>query len=131
MATIASRTTTTLARTEAIGTSSTAAFEHLVESAQGVVTKRIDLALLEGREIASDTLDRAAWGVIGVVLAAAAWLALASAMILLLLPEAAMTVRIASFALLNGIAATGALAYAARSKREAGARSTSSTKEKP
>lgn len=131
MASTASRATNPLGQTEEAGPSAAAAFEHLVESAQGVVTKRIDLALLEGREIASDTLDRAVWGAIGVVLAAAAWLSLAMALVFLLLPEAGTTARIAMFALLNGIAASGALAYAARSRREAGARSASMIEERP
>ncbi|MFN2428034.1 MAG: hypothetical protein ABR587_16485 [Candidatus Binatia bacterium] len=131
MATIATRTTNTLVPSEETGTSATAAFEHLVQSTQGVVTKRIDLALLEGREIASDTLDRAAWGGIGVVLATAAWLSLAMSLVFLLLPGAAPAVRLATFALLNGIAAAAALAYAARSKRQAGARSNALLEEKP
>lgn len=130
MGTMATRTTNTIARSEEPGASAAAAFEQLVEGAQGVVTKRIDLALLEGREIASDTLARAAWGAIGVVLATVAWLSLTMVVVLLLLPGAAPTVRIAAFALVNGIAAAGVLAHATRSKRVAGARPGSTSEEK-
>ena len=53
----------------------TSSLGHLVAGSQGVITKRIDLALLEGRELLSRSIERAALVGAGMVLAAAAWFA--------------------------------------------------------
>ena len=49
------------------------ALEHLVAGSQGAITKRIDLALLEGQELLSRTFRGAALLGFGMVLAAGAW----------------------------------------------------------
>jgi hypothetical protein len=88
-----------------------------------VITKRIDLALLEGREIVSDTLQRAAWGAGAVIMAVVAWISLGGALVSLLLPTADLAVRLAAFTMINGLSAAIAMLIASRpgrtSKREA------------
>ena len=58
-----------------------AAIEHLVAGSQGVITKRIDLALLEGQELLSRTFRGAAFLGFGMVMAAGAWFAAATALV--------------------------------------------------
>lgn len=94
-----------------------ASLEHLVAGSQGVITKRIDLALLEGQELLSRTLQRAALAGAGMVLAAAAWFAGAAAFVLIVMPEANPVVRLSAFALLNGTAAVGLMMLALRRGR--------------
>jgi len=77
------------------------ALERLGAAGQGVVTKRIDLALLEGHELLSRTLQSAAWLAPGMVLALVAWFALAAAVVLIVVPAATPAVRFAIFGLLN------------------------------
>jgi uncharacterized membrane protein YqjE len=84
-----------------------AALEHLVAGSQGVITKRIELALLEGQELLSRTLQRAALVGVGIVVAAAAWFAVAACVVLLVTPDASVVVRLAAFGLLNGGVAVG------------------------
>lgn len=91
--------------------------EHLVAGSQGVITKRIDLALLEGQELLSRTLQRAALVSGGMVLAAAAWFAGAAALVLFVMPDANPVVRLAAFALLNGTCAAGLVTLALRRGR--------------
>lgn len=91
--------------------------EHLVSSSQGVITKRIDLALLEGRELISRSLESAALAGAGVVLATAAWFAAAAAGVLFILPDASSAVRLACFGLLNGSIAAVLVALARRRGR--------------
>jgi uncharacterized membrane protein YqjE len=91
--------------------------EHLVASSQGVITKRIDLALLEGRELLSRTLQGAALVGLGIVVAAAAWFAVAASVVLLVIPDASWVVRFAAFALLNGTCAVGLVTLAMRRGR--------------
>ncbi len=86
--------------------------EHLVDSSQGVITNRIDLALLEGQEWLSRTLRVAALVGFGMVLAAAAWFAVAACLVLLVPPDVDLVVRLALFGLLNGAAAVGLVALA-------------------
>jgi len=92
-------------------------FEHLVAGSQGVITKRIDLALLEGQELLSRTLQRAALVSAGMVLAAAAWFAGAAALVLFVIPDANPVVRLAAFASLNGTCAVGLVTLALRRSR--------------
>jgi len=97
--------------------SAAAAFEHLVTSAQSVINKRIDLALLEGRGVLGDTMRRAAWGTVGLALATVTWLSLTLSLVFLLLPAASPATRLGVFTLINGIAAAVTLAMATRSTR--------------
>lgn len=92
------------------------AIEHVVASSQGVITKRIDLALLEGQELVSRTLQRAVLGVCGMVLAAAAWFAFAACLVLLATPGGSPLLRLAAFGLLNAGGALGLVALAVRGR---------------
>ncbi|MBI4515510.1 MAG: phage holin family protein [Deltaproteobacteria bacterium] len=91
--------------------------EHLVAGSQGVITKRIDLALLEGRELLSRSIERAALVGAGMVLATAAWFAGAGAFVLLVAPDASPVIRLAAFGLLNGAGAVGLVTLAMRHSR--------------
>lgn len=91
--------------------------EHLVTASQRVITNRIDLALLEGREQLSHGLQSAALAGIGIFLLTVAWLALSSCLILLVLPDANWLGRLAAFGLIN--AAAGLVTLALRGSRAA------------
>jgi uncharacterized membrane protein YqjE len=88
--------------------------EHLVAGSHGVITKRIDLALLEGQEILSQTIGRAALFGAGGVLALASWLSGAAALVLFVFPEATALMRLVAFGLLNGGLALVLFALAGR-----------------
>jgi uncharacterized membrane protein YqjE len=91
--------------------------EHLVAGSQGVVTKRIDLALLEGRELLSRTLQGTALVGLGIILAAAAWFSVTASVVLLVIPDASWVVGLAAFGLLNGGTAVGLVTLAMRRGR--------------
>jgi len=91
--------------------------DHLVAGSQGVITKRIDLALLEGQELLSHFIERAALVGAGMVLAAAAWFAGAGAFVWFVAPDANPVIRLAGFAVLNGAGAVGLLTFAMRHSR--------------
>jgi uncharacterized membrane protein YqjE len=110
------------------------AIEHLVASSQGELSKRIDLALLEGQELLSRTLQRAALVAFGMVLAAGAWFAAAACLVLLVTPTTHLVLRLAAFALLNAGGAVGFVALARRGRPQAPARvksNVSTTTEEP
>ena len=110
------------------------AIEHLVAGSQGVITKRIDLALLEGQELLSRTLQRAALLAFGMVLAAGAWFAVAACLVLLVTPSANLALRLAAFGLLNVGGALGLVALAMRGRPQTAVRvngNVSSTTEEP
>ena len=88
--------------------------DHLVAGSQGVITKQIDLALLEGRELLSRSIDRAALLGASMILAAVAWFAGAGAFVLLIAPDASPVIRLAAFGLLNGAGAVGLVTLAMR-----------------
>ena len=92
------------------------ALEHLVASSHGVITKRIDLALLEGQELLSRTLQRAALVACGMVLAAGAWFALAACLVLVVTPHATPVLHLAAFGALNAGGALGLVALAMRGR---------------
>ena len=96
--------------------------EHLVAGSQGVITKRIDLALLEGQELLSRTLQRAALVAFAMALAAGAWFAVAACLVLLVTPNASPVIRLAAFGLLNAGGALGLVALAVRGQPEIRAR---------
>jgi uncharacterized membrane protein YqjE len=91
--------------------------EHLVAGSQGVITKRIDLALLEGQDLLSRVLERAALVSAGIVFAAAAWFAGAAALVLFVMPDATRVVHLTAYALVNGACAVGVVALAPRRAR--------------
>lgn len=108
--------------------------EHLVASSQGAITKRIDLALLEGQELLSRTLQRAALVAVGMVLAVGAWFAMAACLVLLLTPNGNLVLRLGAFGLLNAGGALGLVALAIRGRRQTTVRAignVSSTTEEP
>ena len=108
--------------------------EHLVAGSQGVITKRIDLALLEGQELLSRTLQRAGLFAFGMVLAAGAWFALAACLVLFIVPNANPILRLAAFGLLNAGSALGLVALAMRGRGQTPTpanRNVSSTTEEP
>ena len=110
------------------------AIEHLVASSQGVITKRIDLALLEGQDLLSRTLRRAALGAFGMALAAGAWFAVAACLVLLVTPTPNPVLRLAVFGLLNAAGALGLIALAMRGRPQTPAPATdnaSSSSEEP
>ncbi len=88
--------------------------EHLVAGSQGVINKRIDLALLEGRELLSRALQGTALVGLGIILVAAAWLAATASVVLLVIPDASWVGRLAAFALINGGTAVGLVTLAMR-----------------
>jgi hypothetical protein len=90
--------------------------EHLVAGSQGVITKRIDLALLEGQALLARTLQRAALVACGLVLAAGAWFAGAACLVLLVTPNATPVPRLAAFGVLNAGGALGLVALARRGR---------------
>ena len=83
----------------------TSALERLLAASQGVVTKRIDLALLEAQEIVSRGVLGAALVGLSVLWVAAAWFALAACVVLLVTADANLIGRIGLFAVLNAGAA--------------------------
>lgn len=82
-----------------------------------MIAKRMDLALLEGRELLSRSIERAALAGTGAALGAAAWLAGVAALVLWMAPESGPVGRLAAFALLNGAAAVGLVTLAVRHNR--------------
>lgn len=88
--------------------------EHLVAGSQGVITKRIDLALLEGQELLSRSIERVALVGAGMVLAVVAWFAGAGALVLFVAPDASPVIRLAAFGLLNGAGAVGLVTLGTR-----------------
>lgn len=91
--------------------------EHLVAGSQGVIAKRIDLALLEGQELLRHTVQGAALVGVAVVVVAAAWFAVAACVVLLVIPDGSWIVRLAAFGSLNGGCAVGLVALAMRGGR--------------
>ena len=105
--------------------------EHLVAGSQGVITKRIDLALLEGRDLLSHSLQRAALVGFGMVLAAGAWFAFAACLVLLVTPNASLVLRLAAFGLLNAGGALGLVALAMRGRPPTPARTNGTVSSAP
>ena len=99
--------------------SASAALEHLMAGSHGVIAKRIDLALLEGRELLSHTLFSAALIGLSIVLGAGAWFAVATCLVLLITPGAELVARLAVFAAINGGGAVALAAIATRARLSA------------
>jgi len=95
----------------------TTALERLVVASQGVITKRIDLALLEGEELLSRTLRLVAFASIGMMLATAAWFALLAALIEWLFPDQSRALHLALFGLANLSAGGGLIGVGLRPLR--------------
>ena len=95
----------------------TSSLEHLVAGSQGVITKRIDLALLEGQDLLSRVLERAALVGAGIVFAAVAWFTGVAALVLFVMPDATPVVQLTAYALVNGACAVGVVGLAPRRAR--------------
>lgn len=81
------------------------ALERLLAASQGVVTKRIDLALLEVQEIMSRGVADAVLAGLSVLCVTAAWFALAVCIVLVVAANASLVERLGLFAILNILAA--------------------------
>lgn len=93
--------------------------EHLISGSQRVVTKRIDLALLEARDLASRAGRAVALIGLGILLVAAAWFALSACVVLWVIPGATMETRLFVFGLLNGGSAIALITLALQNARSA------------
>lgn len=91
--------------------------EHLAAGSQGMITKRIDLALLEGQELLWRSIEHAALVGAGMVLAAAAWFAGVACVVLFITPDASWVAHVAAFGVLNGAGAVGFVTLAMRHSR--------------
>ena len=93
--------------------------EHLIAGSQGVITTRVDLALLEARELLSRFIERAALAGLAILLAAGAWFAAAAALTLFVATNADPALRLAvfgltGFGLINAAGAFGLIMLAQR-----------------
>jgi uncharacterized membrane protein YqjE len=75
--------------------------EHLIAGSQGVITKRVDLALLEAQEMLSRIVEQAAVASVAVLLAAGTWFAFGAAFVLLVAPDADLLLQLTAFGLIN------------------------------
>ena len=89
-----------------------AALERVAIATQGIITKRIDLALLEGQEAVSRILRATALASVGIILASAGWFALIWSVLLVL--ETSREVRFGVFGLLNVMIAAVLIVLAIR-----------------
>jgi hypothetical protein len=80
-----------------------AALEKIASASQRVLSKRIDLLMLDNHELISRLLVKAAALSVGVVTGLSAWLSALSALVMLLLPTWSTAGRLAMFALLNAV----------------------------
>jgi hypothetical protein len=93
----------------------TDSLEQLLASSQNVVTKRIDLALLEGSEIITRSIRQLAMLSAAVAMVTGMWFALVAAVVEFVLPQASLAARLAAFA---GINAAGAVAFLLLAKHQ-------------
>lgn len=80
-----------------------AALEKIASVSQRVLSKRIDLLMLDNHELISRLLVKAAALSVGVVTGLSAWLSAISALLVWLLPDWSTSGRLAMFALLNAV----------------------------
>lgn len=91
--------------------------EHLIAGSQGVITKRLDLAVLEAEDLFSRGAERAALIGVAMILLAGACFAMTGTLASVVVSETMPQLRMALFGLLNGVAATGAVRLARRRGR--------------
>jgi len=87
-----------------------AALEKIASATQRVISKRIDLVMLENHELVSTLIARAALISFGVVVALSAWFAAIAAVVFYLMPNSGVVLHLAVFAAIN--AAVGAIVVA-------------------
>lgn len=80
-----------------------AALEKIASATQRVVSKRIDLFLLENHELISGLLLKAGFIIFGVVVGVAAWFTAISALVLYVLPSASQALHLVVFAAINAV----------------------------
>lgn len=95
--------------------SASSSLEHLLSGSQGVIAKKLDLALLEVQEMLSGLLERSALAGLAVLLAAGAWFAVAAALALLVSPDGGWPLRLVAFGSSNAAGAYWLLSLARRS----------------
>jgi hypothetical protein len=83
----------------------TESLEQLLASSQTVVTKRIDLALLEGGELLARSIKQIALLAAAVAMAIGAVFALTAAAVEFLMPQASLAARLAAFGGFDAVAA--------------------------
>jgi len=88
--------------------------ERLVVASEGVITKRIDLAILEAQELVSRTVLAAVFGGCGVIMASAAWFGLVAAIVLGAAPDFGLAAQVAFFAAINAAGAGLLISLAVR-----------------
>jgi drug/metabolite transporter (DMT)-like permease len=91
--------------------------EHLIAGSQGVITKRLDLAVLEAEDLFSRGTERAALIGVAMILLAGACFAMTGTLASVVVPETSPQLRMALFGLLNAVAAIGAVQLARRRGR--------------
>ncbi len=91
--------------------------ERLVTGSQGVINKRIDLALLDAQNLLERTLYGSALVAVAVLLAAAAWIALTAGVVLFAIPDATRVVQLVTFSVVSGASATAIVAFVTRRNR--------------
>lgn len=91
------------------GPTISASLDSLVAGSQGLIARRLDLALLEAGELVARSTERAALAGMGMLLAVGAWMAASAALVEAIVPHLSPASRLAAFA---ALCALGALAFA-------------------
>lgn len=94
--------------------SASAALEKLTSATQRVVTKRIDLLMLEVHELVGSLAVKAALMGFGVVVGLAAWFAAISALVLYQLPTSSLVYQLMIFAAINAVVGVVVAGFALR-----------------
>ncbi|HYC56583.1 MAG TPA: phage holin family protein [Candidatus Binatia bacterium] len=93
-----------------------AALEKLTAATQGVITKRIDLVMLEIHELVGTLVMKTGLIVFGVIVALAAWFGAISALVLWLTPNMGTVGHLAIFSLVNLAIGAVVVFFALRAK---------------
>ena len=100
--------------------SSLSSIEHLVAGGQGVLSKHVDLALLEAREMLAHSLRALALLCVCVLVGTVAWFTLIAAAVVWALPAATDVAQLLTFSFVNGLAAVALAMRARRQERPSG-----------
>jgi uncharacterized membrane protein YqjE len=91
-----------------------AALEKIATATQRVVTKRIDLFLLENRELVKDLAVKAGFVAFGTITALAAWFSGIAALVLFLMPQWSLAAKLLAFTGINLIVGAVVVAMSLR-----------------
>jgi membrane protein implicated in regulation of membrane protease activity len=91
-----------------------AALEKIATASQRVLSKRIDLLMLDNHEMISRLLVKAALLSVGVVAGLAAWMSAVAALVTWLVPTWSTAGQLGIFALLNAVVAGAVIAFTLR-----------------